>query len=334
MRAYVIALILSFLVVPLMKLLSMTKKMQDTPNHRSLHTTPVGRGGGIAIVISFLLGIWFHEDLIISEKVWFVAICMGISLIGFLDDMFSVKSIYRLCGHIALSFLFLYFVEYPTEISLFSLGVWQGNTVALFFIGFLVWFTNLYNFMDGSDGLTASQAAFVAIASGAISWWNNQGTVLPFFVLGLSLVGFFIFNWHPAKIFMGDVGSSFLGFTLGGLALLSEVNRHMPGYISLILNATFITDATLTLAYRILNRQKFDEAHRTHMYQKAILGGKSHKQVALFNLYYNTLWLFPMAVLSIWRPQLSVYFFLAAYLPPIILWQKLKGGRIEERSTT
>ena len=153
-----------------------------------------------------------------------------------------------------------------------------GGLVAVLAI---VWSTNLFNFMDGIDGIAGVEATVVGTIAGTLLVRTAGGTGLGFVALAVAgaAAGFLCWNWQPARIFMGDVGSSFLGFVFATLALASERARVLPALVWVILSAAFIVDATVTLLRRI-HRGYVSEAHRTHAYQRAVQSGWSHRNVA------------------------------------------------------
>jgi Fuc2NAc and GlcNAc transferase len=162
---------------------------------------------------------------------------------------------------------------------------WVRNLLA--FIG-IVWMINLYNFMDGVDGLAAIEAISVSLfAGGLLLLQGSTGMAMLCLVIALSVGGFLMWNWPPAKIFMGDVGSGFLGLVFGTIAIVSENSYPMPLFVWLLLLGVFVIDATATLIWRVCQGEKWYKAHRTHVYQLAVQAGYTHKQVTLTVLGIN-----------------------------------------------
>ena len=164
---------------------------------------------------------------------------------------------------------------------------WFGNVVAAVAV---VWMINLYNFMDGADGLAASEATFVAIAAGfALLWRGELGLALIALAIGGASGGFFVRNRAPAKIFLGDIGSGLLGFLFAGLALVSDKSGGLPFLAWLILLGVFVMDATITLIRRIFRGERWYVAHRSHAYQRLVQSGWSHEKVTRCVLGLNLL---------------------------------------------
>lgn len=289
--------------------------LKDMVSGRSLHKKESIRGGGILFVgLSLVL---LPLALLTSPApnfVWQLAILSFIvALAGLLDDMKNLPIRYRLpvqmvCVAIATALLPVFCPALP---------LWLEKSL-LFFA--YIWFVNLYNFMDGLDGLAATQGLVISLFLSLIA--------IPFvgawpLVIAGTLMGFLGVNWPPARIFMGDVGSTWLGFTLGGLLLFTagaglasgiEGNLGSIGYLwaGLIISSLFWADATFTLCKRILKKEKFWQGHRSHFYQQAHLMGLTQKQVmrravGLFILN------FIFAIFALAMPMYGAYF-LAAVL--------------------
>ncbi len=191
----------------------------------------------------------------------------------------------------------------------------------------LLWLLNLYNFMDGIDGLAGSELVFVTFLSYLLV--INSGdevTAMLSATLLAAGAGFLLWNWPPAKIFMGDVGSSFTGFSLGVLALISMQSGILTLWTWLILLAVFIVDATVTLLRRFWRGEKWYEGHATHAYQQAARQYKSHAKVTITVIVINLLWLAPLAWLSVQRPELGMALTLLAMMPLLLLAWRLGAG--------
>jgi len=167
-----------------------------------------------------------------------------------------------------------------TELNLF----WVANVLVVIAI---VWMINLYNFMDGIDGIAGTEAITILGAAAIFLWVQNSGLAAVCLLIIAAVLGFLIWNWPPAKVFMGDVGSGFLGFVFAVLAIWSENSGAVPLLIWLLLLGVFIVDATVTLVKRMAGGEKLYEAHRSHVYQLAVQAGYSHKQVTLTVLLIN-----------------------------------------------
>jgi Fuc2NAc and GlcNAc transferase len=194
---------------------------------------------------------------------------------------------------------------------------------------YLVWLLNLFNFMDGTDGIAASEAIFVGLAGAFLSYHvladaNHSAAAV---VLAASTFGFILYNWSPAKIFMGDVGSGFLGIVIAGLSLLSANQDSELLWVWIILFAVFVSDATVTLIRRLLRKQKPHVAHRSHAYQHLAIRFNSHAKVALLVLAVNIAWLLPIAFLVADKQLAGTTGVIIAYVPLLIAVLALGAGK-------
>jgi UDP-N-acetylmuramyl pentapeptide phosphotransferase/UDP-N-acetylglucosamine-1-phosphate transferase len=264
------------------------RRILDHPNERSSHSRPTPRGGGLAVTPVILVA-------------WLALACFGsipggigplaaaiaggfiLLVLSWLDDRHGLPARLRLAVHLLVAAAAL--AVWPAD-QLFCQGwlpLWADRLVAL---GAWVWFVNLFNFMDGIDGISGVET--IAIGGGLAGLPAAAGS-LGEAALGIVMVaaalGFLLWNWHPAKIFLGDSGSVPLGFLLGWLLLSAAAHGHWAA--ALILPAYYLTDATLTLSKRALRGEPLLEAHRQHFYQQAVQGGASHAQVARLILLAN-----------------------------------------------
>ena len=311
----------------------------DKPNERSSHTIPTPRGGGLSFVITFLVAFAadysFNITTFAPQTEPFLAILLASLLvagIGFWDDHTHIPARWRFLAHaiaalIGLSLLGLPTIPLPnTALDLGLIGYPLGV------IG-LVWLLNLFNFMDGIDGIAGSEALFVGISAIIIMYNATTGDFsTPIFWLSIlmaGVAGFLVLNWPPAKIFMGDAGSGFLGLMLGLFALWSA-SLGLSIWCWVILLALFITDATVTLLRRMLNSERWFEAHRSHLYQQLSRKWGNHHSVTLALISLNTFWLFPLAWLAATNPSVGLFITLAAYLPLTLLATKRGAGKREQ----
>ena len=316
-----------FFMTGVMRRYAIARGILDVPNARSSHKVSTPRGGGIAIVIAFFMGLIFLWALGKIEKDLVVAIIVGGGLvagIGFWDDHGHISQYLRLLVHFCAVFLVLYWLRgsiLPLQLAGNAIQV-KCVTVSVTTIS-LVWLTNLFNFMDGIDGVAGSEAIFIS-ASGALLAWigNAEGQAFILAALAVATLGFLLWNWPPAKIFMGDAGSGFLGFTLGVLGYVGVVNG-IPFWSWFILFGVFWVDATLTLFRRILTGDKWYEAHQSHAYQRAgrIWG---HQRVTVLISLVNVFWLLPCSLGAFNWPEIGVLICAVAYLPLIIVFVALK----------
>ena len=287
---FAISFALSAIGVEFFRRWSLNRDLLDVPNERSSHSAPTPRGGGLIIVL-VCLAVYVLLHFLFSTPFsfgYFIGALL-VALVSWLDDLYSLPFWARLIVHIAAGVVLIS-----------DLGVWQD--IAIPFISFeltlgsflggiatvlwVVWLLNAYNFMDGIDGIAALQAAIAGLAWAATGLaLEMTGLFLFGGVLASTSLGFLIHNWHPAKIFMGDVGSSYLGFTLAALPLLA--GKEMRGEIAVLPSIAvvfvwfFLFDTVYTLARRLLNGERVWEAHRGHLYQRMVIGGLSHYTVTL-----------------------------------------------------
>ncbi|KRO41583.1 MAG: hypothetical protein ABR67_05490, partial [Acidimicrobium sp. BACL17 MAG-120823-bin42] len=217
----------------------------------------------------------------------------------------------------------------PDSISFFNQSIEPGLITHLIVGIALVWLLNLFNFMDGTDGIAASEAAFVALTGALLTivMTSTSDHSAAGFALAASVLGFLVYNWSPAKIFMGDVGSGFLGITIGGLALLSTQQNAELLWVWIILLGVFVTDATITLLRRLARKQKPHVAHRSHAYQHLALRYQSHSKVTIGMLAINVLWLLPIAFLVADGRLIGTTGVLIAYVPLVIAAVLLGSGK-------
>lgn len=282
------------------------RALLDLPNERSSHSRPTPRGGGLAIVASFLMGMLVLNWMAVAPPALVWALIGGGALvagIGWLDDHRHVSPMWRIAVHVAAAAWALYCLRGLPQLQVgtatLSLG-WVGTALALLTV---VWLTNLYNFMDGIDGLAAGEAVTVALAAAGLLWWSGAtGLAMVAALLAVACGGFLWWNWPPAKIFMGDVGSGFLGYCFAVLMLASEKTDALPLAAWLILLAVFVSDASYTLASRIMRGERWYTAHRSHAYQRLIQLGHSHFRVMSAVMLVNLLVLVPIAWWVMYRP--------------------------------
>ncbi|WP_330543975.1 glycosyltransferase family 4 protein [Aeromonas hydrophila] len=327
-------LFLSITMTGLLRRYAQTRLL-DRPNHRSSHQVPTPRGGGMAIVTTFLLAAPLFVGLLplpygISHSsfalIWVAA--LGIALVGFVDDHISLKPRTRLIVQSIAAALVVSAVNGLPELTFFGWQLdlaWCGYLLA--WLG-VIWFINLYNFMDGIDGLAAGEALVVCLFMALFHYlvgseWSSVGLPL---LLGVSAAGFLCWNFPPAKIFMGDGGSGFLGLLLASLMLLDAASAPQFLWAWLVMLGVFVVDATWTLLNRYRLKCRLSEAHRTHAFQYAARHWQSHRNVTLAVFLINCLWLAPIAAMIV-SSQLDGFLGLSiAYLPLAYLAYHLNAG--------
>lgn len=320
----------ALLLTGLMRRYALSRSLMDVPNDRSSHKLPTPRGGGVAVVFCFLASLC--ALLIVGLIEWSVFVAfMGAgastALLGFLDDHGHIAARWRLLGHFAAATWALFWLGGFPPLTIIGVELdlgWIGHLVVVFY---LVWMLNLYNFMDGIDGI-ASVEAVCACCGGALLIWFAASPALPVLPLcvAFSVVGFLFWNFPPAKIFMGDAGSGFLGITLGLLTVQAAwLDMHFFwGW--LILLGVFISDATFTLIRRLLNGEKPYEAHRNHAYQYASRLYGRHLPVTLAVAVINIIWLLPLALLVGTGNLNELGGVVLAYAPLVLLCIKYRAG--------
>ena len=302
-------------------------KLFDKPNPRSSHSEPTPRGGGLAIVMSVLIScLVFHSFNPIFgvdfewQSGFILVVTFLLAVASFFDDLLSLSVSVRLSlqGFLSLIVVFLVGPIPMGDVVPISVSIVLTAIV-------LMWLLNLYNFMDGIDGLAASETSVVCIVAAAILMGNNtqDSIVVMAIALGGSALGFLVWNWSPAKLFMGDSGSVFLGFTIGSLALFSVQETALSMSVWLILLATFTTDASYTLIRRLLAGQNIFYAHRSHGYQVLADRWGSHKKVTSLYMVINLFWLVPIAVIADNYPELAINAVAIAYIPLLAMMAKL-----------
>ncbi|GAA5444419.1 putative undecaprenyl-phosphate N-acetylglucosaminyl 1-phosphate transferase [Microbulbifer sp. NBRC 101763] len=317
---------------------ALARSLVDIPNARSSHISPTPRGGGVAFVFAFLgtLPLLTLVDIVPWTMMWaLLGAGIGVAVIGFLDDHGHIPARWRLLGHFAAAIWALQWLGGLPPLSLFGITLnlgWLGHALAAIY---LVWMLNLYNFMDGIDGIASIEAICVCLG-GALLYFGlgfsgslqTSDWVIPV-LLAVSVAGFLFWNFPPARIFMGDAGSGFLGITLGVLSLQAAWVAPQLLWSWLILLGVFILDATWTLMRRLSRGEKVYEAHRSHAYQFASRRFGKHLPVTLSVLVINLLWLLPIALWVGLGELDGALGLLIAYFPLLVLVVKFKAGERE-----
>lgn len=325
-----VGLVLQWLVYLLVR----RPHMLAVPNERSSHSIPTPTMGGVVIVVLVLAYMVYLAGL--EPRLawgWFAALTL-LALVGLWDDLQGVSAPLRLLTHFVAAGLVIWSMQPQLQATLpDARGLLQPWLVTAVLAVALVWLINLYNFMDGIDGYAAVQCLVfccgILVVSGGLAGWVSQ---LVWLLSGAALA-FLAFNWPPAKIFMGDVGSGFIGILLGALALYLWHSGQVPLVASLILLAAFWFDATYTLCVRIVTKQEFTQAHRQHLYQHMAMR-KGHLWTTLTFLLYAVLWLLPLAYYAstvmhnLW-PQMGAL--TAAVLPLAVLCYRERAGFPQQR---
>ena len=264
---------------------------QDIPNERSLHTTPVPRVGGVFVLGSATVVLAVAAALTDWPVVGWTgpALAIGVLILAatsLLDDRRSLPILPRLLAHLGVAAAFVAVLSAQAQgLPSTAHDGWPTFAVAVALVLFLVWMTNLTNFMDGADGLVGGVAA-VGFAGYAALAAAHEPLALPAATLSGALIGFLRWNWHPARVFLGDAGSVPLGFAAGGIGLAGAAQGLWPVWAPAALFLPLVFDATLTIASRAAAGKRVWEAHREHAYQRLILRGADPRIVSLI---YGTL---------------------------------------------
>ena len=336
--------------------------LHDLPNARSSHLIPKPRGGGAAIVAAFLL--MLPLALPVAYAGWNVALVLAaavmLALVGLADDLkglglaprlgaqaLAVTTLLAALGSAAAAGAESDLGLLATVSGLPSLAAWLSThaspslvmaldlaLIPLLLLGSL-WWINLFNFMDGIDGIAASQAIFMILGglllktTGSGFWSLAAPPAAASLVLVGALLGFLLLNWAPSRLFMGDTGSLFLGFSIFAMAAHDVTYGDITLWSWLVLGSAFIVDATVTLLRRWLRRESVTAAHRSHLYQRLSRRWNSHSAVVLVYCLLNVMWILPLAFLSHRAPQWAPMILVAAWAPAAILAWRAGAGLTE-----
>jgi len=333
---FLLAFSASWILTGLLRRYALSKSLIDIPNVRSSHSIPTPRGGGVAVVITFLVALvilWLMSFLEGTVVLALMGSGLLISIIGFIDDHGHIAARWRLISHFTAAVWVVFWLGGMPPFMLFGVELDIGLVGELFAVVAIVWLLNLYNFMDGIDGIAGIEALSVTIVAGMLMFHLSKlegGGMVTLNILLLSaVVGFLVWNFPPAKVFMGDAGSGFIGLMLGSLALYSTHLEQQMLWVWSILLGVFIVDATYTLVRRLLRGDKVYEAHRSHAYQYASRKFESHKLVTLSVLMINIFWLTPWASLVALGFVDGSTGLLLAYIPLLGVAWYFRAGELE-----
>ncbi|MGV6810306.1 MAG: MraY family glycosyltransferase [bacterium] len=351
-----IVMLSSLSLTALVRHYAATMGLVHLPNHRSSHQKITPHGGGLAIALITIAGglglAWYDENYRLLY-LWISSLFFTIAMLGLWDDIKQLSARFRLiiqallCMALLVSLpLFLQnnlpsptidhlATSTPSAIMLLLTG---SGMILLLFAS--LWWINLFNFMDGIDGLAGSQTIFMLFAAFSLIVLRTDialqqplfGSLLYWMLIVFAAtVGFVILNWSPARIFMGDVGSISLAFILLFFAFITTYLTIMDYIAWLILAALFICDATLTLARRVWQKQAWWQGHRSHAYQRLARRWQSHKKVTLLSITVNLCWLLPLAFASQYDPMRGWLYLLMAYVPLSMAIWYLGAGLPDKR---
>ena len=298
------------------------------PDERSSHVRPTPGIGGIAFVLPVL--VWSAAGAAGGYAPATLLLVGGgmLALLGLVDDLVALRARVRFPVHLAAVALALYLLPWSERLVVEPIAVdsrWLVGTI----VGLgLLWLVNLYNFMDGIDGYAATQCLIVCggvlLLAPTLEGWLF-GTLA---LLAGATCAFLWFNWAPAQIFMGDVGSGFLGYTIGVAAAVLDGSGILPFVATMLLLTGFWFDATYTLCVRMLTRQRFADPHRSHLYQK-LAARIGHSRTTVGLAVYGAVWLLPLAWLCVRLPQWQWLWVMIASVPMLALCVRFRAGLAE-----
>lgn len=282
---YIVLVLISFFLTYFIKNYMIKKSFVASVNERSSHTVPTPHGGGIAIAITWFIGLFYLYFIGQIENNLFYALLFGavISIVSFFDDIYELSPKLRLIIQAIVAIGGLYFLGGFETLAFGIFDIQNPIFTNIFAFFMIIWFINLYNFLDGINGYAGSEALFLAVA-GFILFGENH-----FLVLAVAVLGFLYWNWNKAKIFMGDVGSTLLGYNVAIFTIYYANQEPTNFWIWIILFSVYWFDATLTLIRRKLNKERLSQAHKKHSYQRLTQAGWSHYKVTNYSIGLNIL---------------------------------------------
>jgi UDP-GlcNAc:undecaprenyl-phosphate GlcNAc-1-phosphate transferase len=292
----------------------------DEPNARSLHSRPIPRTGGIAVLLGAAVAIGFG-----GAELWLpLFVAFALALVSFADDLYDLPLLGRLAAHGAAAGIAAWYVLSPMQLVEIAL-----------IIAAIAWITNLYNFMDGSDGLAGGMAVIGFGAYAAAAWLAGEVALAAVsLALSAAAAAFLLHNMHPARLFLGDVGSIPLGFLAGALGIVGWRNDVWPLWFPTLVFGPFIADATVTLLKRLIRGERIWQAHREHYYQRMVLMGLGHRGTAHV-LYGLMMACATAALLGRDQPphvQAIAFFGGAAVLAAAAIWVDVRWARFARRT--
>lgn len=312
-----LVLLITLIVVKLFIIVARHRGLLDIPNQRSSHVIPTPRGGGIVFVVMWLLILLFYflmNSISLSQFLFLFAPSLLIAVISFIDDSISLSAKWRFLVQLVAGISALVFIHFDSSIDLTFLKLTWEPLVLLLLLFFIIWSVNLFNFMDGTDGIASVEALFV-LGGQAYLLYQNPSNV-PFHLVLLlcaAIFGFLLWNWPKAKVFMGDVGSATLGMIIALIAICLQKSGHVAIVYSLMLYGLFLFDATITLLRRLIRKEKVFQAHKLHAYQRLHQAGWSHLQVLLGFIAVNVL-ISVLTLIAYHWPKLTSYMVLLELL--------------------
>ncbi|MGA2059058.1 MAG: glycosyltransferase family 4 protein [Thermoguttaceae bacterium] len=323
--AFIAVAFLSALIVAMIVRLAWRWRILDIPNRRSSHSIPTPRGGGLAIVLLTLAGWWCYAfwggKVPMTMVNVYTAAAALVALTGWFDDLYSLPNLFRLSVHLAAAILLLLgggiawqSLELPFLGEL-TLGFWGFPLAVLWIVGL----TNTYNFMDGIDAIAGIQALIAGFGWYLLGTLSGEPAYAMFgMLIAAGSAGFLWWNRPPARIFMGDVGSAFLGFTFAVLPVIAAQTNNRIAVAGIILVWPFVFDSVFTLLRRLSKGENIFQAHRSHLYQRLVQKGWTHGQVSSLYAVLAGISIAPAAMFVRW-PTAGSWFI-------VVLLPLLAGG--------
>lgn len=290
-----------------------------TPNYRSLHQKVIPRGAGLAVAFTALLGylyLYFDYGLPVAQLMVYVIGGVVVAAMGAADDRLDIRARYRMPFQFLTAGWICYWLRglAPVDLGFAVIDLGYFGHVALF--AALIWFYNLYNFIDGIDGMASSATIFICGALGTLMFFKHAlvlGLILT--LLGVSSAGFLVFNWPPARMFLGDAGSSFMGYILSAVFVESLWQNAASIWWWLIIGGFYFADTTLTTVVRLLKVPGWYRPHRSHAYQNLARMWNSHRKVVLMVMMINLFWVTPLLLLSLRYEAWTIGVTVLVYIP-------------------
>lgn len=304
----------------------------DVPNARSSHQQPTPRGGGLAIVVSLAASTpWLASADPASARlaVDIIPAALVVAAIGFVDDRWQLPAWPRAVVHVMAGACILHRLPGLPVVEVLGVNLGAGVVGSALALLYLVWTTNMFNFMDGTDGIAASQAILVSVGAAVLQGLHIGSTAwLGPVLVACCCTGFLLWNWPPARIFMGDGGSGFLGILVGSMTLVYSLEASALFWAWMILQGAFMVDATTTIVRRLARGQRVTQAHRSHAYQH--LARRVGHRLVMFT-YGATIvfWLFPLAWLVVHGTLSGLVGLALAYAPLVVVARCLGAGTSE-----
>ena len=302
---YIFLFVLSFFLTFFIRKLAITKAILDFPSERSSHKNPTPKGGGLAVAVVWFTGLlYFYLTNNIDIRLFF-SFLPGVLLvvIGIIDDIIAIRPLYRLISQLIVSSIAIFIIGGLEKLDFGFYTLENKFILTILALLGTMWFINLFNFLDGIDGYIGMEVVF--ITSSVILLFNDR--IAP--LLLVSTLGFLIWNWQPAKIFIGDVGSTLLGFNIAIFSIYYQNGSKSSLLIWLMLSSVFWFDATLTLYRRYRNKEQLSAPHKKHAYQRIVQAGFSHQKTVISGFALNLI-ILVLAYLSLKMNKLLIPFFM------------------------